>query len=265
MRHNTRLRRITSASAAVFVVLLATHATTSSAAMFSNGSFEDPDVGGQTGKGPGFINFTDGWDVTAGRITIFDDSSGSGSCLCWRSIHYVVRDNGTSGTIEQVFDTIVNQSYTVSWDEGYASTAGYNQFNPPSTGTYTVEILNANNNASLASDTGQLTADVNDGVFGVTFAPASLSFVATSNSSVLRFAETANSIPFNSYGPAIDNVMVTAVPEPGNVGDLRPRWSWPVAECPPPSKKSCLKVVFRFVPGEAIRHSLLEKSHESLV
>ena len=96
MRQLTTLRGIASTSLAIFTFLLATHnGSTLFAALFSNGSFEDPDVGGLTGKGLGFINATDGWDVTAGRVTIFDDSSGSGPASAGDQF-ITLRDNGTS-------------------------------------------------------------------------------------------------------------------------------------------------------------------------
>jgi len=65
----------------------------------------------------------------------------------------------------------------------------------------------------LASNSHSVTADVDDGVFGVTFASTSITFTATTALTTLRLAELTNSIPFNSYGPATDNLVLSLTPQ----------------------------------------------------
>jgi hypothetical protein len=200
------------------------------AAMFSNGGFESPDISGSAGGGIGFLTGTDGWKVTETAIpprgiTIFDNNNPAGPAS--EGTQFItLRNDGTSATIQQTFDTIIGADYVVNWDEGYASTGSSNFFNPPASGHYMGEVFN--DSLSLLATTGDriTTAFVHDDpeatidpIWGVTWAPVTLAFTATSATSTLRFTQTSNSIFFNSYGVALDNVFLQ-VPEPASLSLL---------------------------------------------
>ena len=161
---------------------------------FTNGSFESAAVnpgGGFITLGSGSTSIT-GWQVVTASVdyigTFWQAADGN------RSVDL----NGNQGAagIRQTFDTETGKTYRVNF-----SLAG----NPD--GDPTTKTLNVSAGASIQGFTfstiGATHADMN-------WEPRSFLFTATGTSSTLTFQSTT---PGAFYGPAIDNVTVSA-PEP---------------------------------------------------
>ena len=165
------------------------------ASPFTNGSFESAAVnpgGGFTTLGAGNTSIT-GWQVMTASIdyigTFWERADGN------RSIDL----NGNQGAagIRQTFDTVLGTTYRVDF-----ALAG----NPD--GDPTTKTLNVSAGAALQgysfSTIGATRPDMN-------WDYRSFLFTATGTSSTLTFQSTT---PGAYYGPAIDDVSITAVPEP---------------------------------------------------
>lgn len=170
---------------------------TARAAPFTNGSFE----AGSVNPGGGFVPLgggsgaVTGWTTGGGGIDYiggyWQPSNGSRS---------VDLSNLSAGSIFQTFDTVAGQLYTVTFDMAGNTDGG-----------------------ALIKDmtvqaTGGLLANFSFDRTGKTHAnmgwiSLSYSFVATGSSTTLTFTSLEN----NPYGPALDNVAVTAVPEPASL------------------------------------------------
>ena len=162
------------------------------AAAFINGSFED-------GVEPGssFVTLTNGstgitgWTVGGESIDYIGGlwvASDGG-----RSVD--LNGNGT-GSLSQTFDTVAGQSYLVTFD-----LAG-NPDNGPEVKTLLVSADAATSTYTFDT-TGATHADMN-------WAGQTFRFTASGTSTTLTFASGMA----GSYGPAIDNVALAAVPEP---------------------------------------------------
>ncbi|MEQ1548968.1 MAG: choice-of-anchor C family protein [Chakrabartia sp.] len=166
---------------------------TAYAAAFTNGSFETgTSPGSFTTVGTGQTNIT-GWNVIAGSVDYIGSywTASNGA----RSVDLA---GNAPGTLAQTFDTVVGQSYSVSFDL-WANNDG---------GTLP-RFAYANVGA------GDLTFSSNGG--GTRAAPNwtgnSFTFLATGSSTTLSFRADPSSSS-RAYGAALDNVSVTAVPEP---------------------------------------------------
>ena len=169
-------------------------ASSANAAVIVNGSFEDgPNPGSFTtlANGSTAIN---GWTVGGNGIdyigTLWKAADGV------RSLDLSALD---AGGISQTFATVVGKTYKVSFslagnpDGGFGNkvlvtTLGLGQL--PEIETFTVGASNTHENMGWQTIT--------------------YSFVANSTSSTLNFASATK----GPYGPALDNVVVSAVPEP---------------------------------------------------
>ncbi len=160
--------------------------------LIKNGSFENSSLG----SGFGYIELATGstaindWTVTSGGIdyknAYWQNSNGN----------FSLDLNGMeAGSIAQTFVTQPGSQYSVSFD-----LAG----NPD--GDPTVKKLRLSAGGSYQDFTFDVTGKTlaNMGWLSQTF-----SFVASSNSTTLSFASLDENTP---YGPALDNVIVTAVP-----------------------------------------------------
>jgi choice-of-anchor C domain-containing protein len=191
-------------SVLVLSVISSTLAFTSGAwAGLVNGSFES-----STGPNPGQFVTLDGgdtsitgWTVGGGLNSI--DYIGS----YWTSSDGVrsIDLNGLApGSISQTFDVISGQTYRVMFDM-----AG----NPA--GGPTVKTLQADATVSVTASFDTSNTDLTN----MGWITHSFTFTANSTSETLTFLSltTGNSgngtYPF-AFGPALDNVSVTAVPEP---------------------------------------------------
>lgn len=157
--------------------------------LINNGSFENSSLGSSATLYAGSTAIND-WTVTGGSIDYLNQSfwqpSDGGFSLD------VSGDN--AGGIAQTFVTTPGNQYLVSFD-----LAG----NPdPSPTVKTLRLAAGGSSQDFTFDVTGKTR-VNMG-----WSPQTFSFVASSNSTTLSFASLTNS----TAGPALDNVVVTAVP-----------------------------------------------------
>ena len=173
------------------------------AAVFENGSFELglANIGQFTTLNAGDSTSITGWTVNTGNIdyigTYWTSANG------FRSLDL----NGTvPGSISQTFDVVSGQTYKVTFD-----IAGN-----PAGGPTEKTLTGAANAIVLISPTFNTTGK---SLGNMGWTQVSFDFTATGNLETLTFASTTTADSGNStfptaFGPALDNVAVTAVPEP---------------------------------------------------
>ena len=161
---------------------------------FVNGSFETgPATTRFTTLDPGSTAMT-GWTVGGGGVDYI-----GGYWNAQNGSRSVDLSGGAPGSISQTFDTIAGQGYTVTF---YLSGNGDNGVGPRT----------ASVNATGSATTNYtVTASTTP---NMTYTPFTYNFFATGASTTLTFA----SLTGNAYGPVLDNVAVTAVPEPATWG-----------------------------------------------
>ncbi|SDJ65160.1 MULTISPECIES: choice-of-anchor C family PEP-CTERM protein [Bradyrhizobium] len=189
---------------AVTAVGFSLFAVSAQASPFTNGSFE-------TGSAPGSFITLDGGDATS--ITGWTVGGGS-NAVDYIGSYWKASDGTRSldlnglvpGSISQTFDVISGQTYRVSFDLA-GNPAGGPQF----------KTLDSTANLTLYSPP---PFDVNgNSLSNMGWLNYSFLFTATSSSETLTFTSTTSGYSGNSsyptaFGPALDNVSVTAVPEP---------------------------------------------------
>ncbi|HEX5312774.1 choice-of-anchor C family PEP-CTERM protein [Aquabacterium sp.] len=168
------------------------------AAPFTNGSFElhDPSIESDSSEPLVLAGETllPGWDVLAGSINYVRFNR-------WQAADgdFSIDLNGEHSDvygIAQTFDTLAGQKYLVSF-----ALSG-NPDDAPSVKSFVVSA--AGTAATFTFDTTGHTRQ------SMQWLPQSFTFTATGASTTLRF----DSQTTGPYGPALDNVRVTAVPEP---------------------------------------------------
>lgn len=183
---------------------------------FTNGSFESPGgapirlaLGCNDGTVTGWIN-----NASICTGTQVYESSGSDGINAGNGTYYISwGHNGTTGgTLQQTFDTILGQAYTIT----YLLTTQQSSCSGPCPQANTVAAYNGTTltAGNLLNNTSNLF-NPNDGVW---FSGNVLNFTATGTSTTLLFTDTttaANS-PATNWG--LDNVALNrvagAVPEP---------------------------------------------------
>ena len=179
--------------ASLAAVALVALAPLANASAFTNGSFESSSFrGGFTTLGTGSSGLT-GWTIDDGSVDLIN--------TYWQAAagNYSLDLSGSGpAKISQTFDTVSGQSYVVSF-----SLAG----NPDDSDK--IKILTAGIVSPVASTTYNFNA-AGKSATNMGWASQSFSFVASGTSSTLFFSSGNNS----AWGPALDNVTVTAVPEP---------------------------------------------------
>jgi choice-of-anchor C domain-containing protein len=177
----------------VAAAALAMLSTSAHAAEFVNGSFEDGDITNPFGVVAGGNNSTiAGWTVLGNSVDYIGNywQANDGA----RTID--LNGNGPGG-IAQTFNTVANQAYAITfWLAG-------NPDNGPTIKTISVDADGLNAGIFTFDTTG--FDKVNMGWKKFTY-----NFVASSTSTTLAF----NSLSAGSWGAALDNVSVSAVPEP---------------------------------------------------
>lgn len=167
--------------------------------LITNGSFEDASVDPNQGSaqfltlGAGNNSIT-GWYVGSGTV----DYIGS---------YWQASDGGRSldlsgngpGSVYQAFATVPGQTYSVSFD-----IAG----NPD--GAPVMKMLTASVDGTTFSPTFTTTGDSRS---SMGWTPETFTFVANSSMSTLTFASDVG----DAYGPALDNIGVSAVPLPASL------------------------------------------------
>jgi choice-of-anchor C domain-containing protein len=191
-------RHLLAIAAATSIVLC----SSANAALFQNGSFElgIANIGQFTTLNALDNTSITGWTVGTGNI----DYIGT----YWTSANGVrsLDLNGTvPGSIFQTFDVNPGQTYQVTFD-----LAG----NPD--GGPTAKTLTTSANATIVLSSFDTTGKT---VTNMGWTPVSFNFTATGSTETLTFLSTTTGDSGNStyptaFGPALDNVSVTAVPEP---------------------------------------------------
>jgi hypothetical protein len=168
-----------------------------------NGSFEAPPVVPSPGylTAPGSPIF--GWNGQNVDL-VSNEFFGAGFAYDGQNVVDLVGE-GSSGSLSQTFATVIGQvySFTFRYSNNYASV---------NNGTVQAFISNSRErnpllNTGLLSHTGASSGNALWSVY-------SGSFTATSTESILRFLGTGS----NNGGIVIDDVVVSAAPEPGTWG-----------------------------------------------
>jgi hypothetical protein len=209
-------------------------APAASAALFTNGGFELPAVpvaSDRTGvSAGGFFTGADGWQSTnfAGANSgnaIYSKASAnhSNDFVKPSQGNQFVALNLTGGTsnmggVQQVFDTVSGQAYTVTFDYSAIS----NGDNSIQRLSYEVDNGNVAATTAVASSilaSGQASRDTT-GVGNLTtpaLTTVTFNFTAASDTSTIRFVSLTSPPSHNAFGPVIDNVTVSVAPEPGSL------------------------------------------------
>jgi choice-of-anchor C domain-containing protein len=205
--------------------------TSSFASSFTNGSFESALVDPES-YSPAFVNLgsgstaINGWTVTGNLdpITMTTGIDYVGSY--WKAYdgtRSIDLNHSAAGGISQTFDTVVGRVYTVSF-----ALAG--NFDPtPWTGEnnnfklLSVSVSNPLTNVGIFGNAYLVNKPAagwdygrNPGDSGLGWMNESFTFTAVSTSSTLAF----NSVFGSLFGPVIDNVTLTYVPEPYTISLL---------------------------------------------
>jgi len=172
------------------------------APILTNGSFETPGFGGSFTTLSGGSTFITGWTVGGDTIDYIGNywtaSNGSAS-LDLNGLH--------PGSISQTISGLtVGASYKVSFDM-----AGNPDGGPPIK-SLEVDLDGIAQTLALFDTTGNNRAAMG-------WAPVSFDFTATNTSELLAFVSTTTAFSGNdtypqAFGPALDNVSLTPVPEP---------------------------------------------------
>lgn len=177
------------------------------AAPFTNGSFELADsISNSTfvNYGTGSTGIT-GWTVTVGNVDLVSTNYLNPDFVASDGVLSVDLNGSTAGAIAQTFDTVIGQSYHVSFD------LNVNPYDYLAVPSKTVEV-------SVAGFTGDFVYIGTDHPVGQggPWNTHGFDFTAIGASSTLTFTSLVHS-PC-CYGPEIDNVIVMAsgVPEPAS-------------------------------------------------
>jgi choice-of-anchor C domain-containing protein len=196
--------------------------TSTFASSFTNGSFESALVDPES-YSPAFVNLGSGSTAINGW-TVTGDIDYVGSY--WKAndgTRSIDLNHSAAGGISQTFDTVVGRVYTVSF-----ALAG--NFDPvPWTGEnnnfklVAVSVSNPVTSVAIFGNAYLVNKPAagwdygrNPGDLGLGWMNESFTFTAVSNSSTLAF----NSVFGSRFGPVIDNVTLTYVPEPYTISLL---------------------------------------------
>jgi choice-of-anchor C domain-containing protein len=193
-------------SAATAIVLIF-NSQNANASPFVNGSFESglASIGDFTTLNAGDHTSITGWTVGGGDPTNAVDYIGT----YWQPANgsRSLDLNGLApGSISQTFDVVSGQTYRVTFDLA-GNPAGGPEF----------KTLDSTANLTLFSPPPFDVSSTSLSDMG--WKIYSFSFTATSNTETLTFASTTTAFSGNdtfpfAFGPALDNVSVTPVPEP---------------------------------------------------
>ena len=193
-------------------------ATIGFAGPFTNGSFESPGLNPATNRfftTPGNDTFVTGWTHVASAVNSngnldFYSSNGAWGINADNGSNYIgFGGSGTTGGILfQTFDTVIGTSYTVN----YRLTTQQLPGNVIPLESVLVEGLNG------ATVLNSVSTSFNP-LAGVWIDGNTLTFIATSTSSTLRFTDTSNGATAFSVNWGLDTVTVNSsvgsgVPEP---------------------------------------------------
>ncbi len=192
----------------VATALLFALCATASAGLETNGGFETfvtVSGGGSVPNGSfafATLNAGDtsltGWTIGGTGIDLLNNASNGG----WNANggQYSIDLNSTGpGTISQNVTTVVGHAYALSfWMAGNFAGSPTVKTMDVTAGPTTVTNITFDTTGASATAMGWTQMVIN--------------FTATSTSSVIQFSSTTSG---SSFGPALDDISVTAVPEPG--------------------------------------------------
>jgi hypothetical protein len=192
--------KITAIAAAA---LLSTCSAFASTNLVVDGSFEDQAQGLGTWN---VYSSIDGWTATTGGIEVRNSVAGTAE----NGVNFVELDANFNSVMDQTVATVDGQAYQLSF--WYSSRPV-----SPDNGAFPGLIVPAGSNG--------LSYDVGAGDVSV-YAPTAntdldndwtlytTTFIATGSTTTLTFSATGTS---DSFGTSLDNVILTAVPEPGEL------------------------------------------------
>jgi choice-of-anchor C domain-containing protein len=182
--------------AGIAVAALALLSPLAQAAAFTNGGFEDTSFTGTFetyGVGSSMLT---GWQIVSGSVDLINSY-----WTPYEGTHSLDLNGNTNGSIQQTFDTVANQTYTVSFAMAGNTDGGGDKY-----------MLAGVTGGDLFTFSIAGQSHTNMG-----WVMKSFNFTATGSSSTLYFTGFNGNGP---YGAALDNVAVTAVPEPETYGML---------------------------------------------
>jgi hypothetical protein len=181
------------------------------AAPFTNGSFENPGTGAATSLNNNAFVVT-GWSHTGTTFGDLYTRSNTFGIAAGDGLYYITwgGSGATGGTLSQTFDTVIGDIYTVNYLITTQQLAGSNL--PIQSNT----VAAFDGSALLNSVTNSFNMAAGNWQAGTT-----LTFVAASTSTTLRFTDTTSSTNSPSINWGLDVVTVNgqpgqsgAVPEP---------------------------------------------------
>ncbi len=190
------------------VALVALIPTTSRADLIQNGSFEiGPNPGGHLTLSAGSTAIS-GWTVVGAGLKPDENIDYIGATWVASDGNRSLDLNGyyKTGGIQQGFDTVVGQSYLVQFDMAGNPDGG------PLLKKMRVSAIGA---ATQFDDFSFKVTDKTREAMGWT--TMEWTFVADDTYTILQFMSTVTGQNLDAWGPALDNVRVSAVPVPGAV------------------------------------------------
>lgn len=209
MTLNQKLVAVSFSAAASFVALPAAAAVN----LIENGSFEDGGISTSYQIVYAGETLIPHWTVETESVDIIKDYWPAQDGLQSIDNFGIGR-----GVLTQSFTTEIGKQYAVSFS--YSANPGYI---PPQLLGQRVLLVDVTGTGNLYSGSFQYT-ETGNSLSDMKWASGSFSFVADSTSTKIGFGGTvaggvcsdpALTSACNSFGPALDNVMVTAIPEPG--------------------------------------------------
>jgi hypothetical protein len=203
------LRAIATTAAMCLVGAICTRSA--QAGLITNGSFESPVQLGES-NGTNFShsvtpNGVTGWTINSGGVQVYWPGSAGDGYTAFNGNQVLdlvgVKSFG-NGDISQSFATTVGTHYTLSFVYMFNPNQDSNALDTADvkvTGTST--LLSASLSPSFATFP--------------TWSTYSTSFVADSTTTTLDFRSTLASVPFANIGVLLDNVSVSAIPEPASL------------------------------------------------
>ncbi len=171
-------------------------ADSAGAAAFTNGSFESG-----VNPGSGFVTLGNGSTGITSWVVGGDSIDYIGGY--WNAedgARSVDLSGNANGSVSQTFDTLAGQTYLVNfWLAG----------NPDGGPAAKLAITSAD---GAQQQSNIFTVTGSDSRTNMNWAAYTYQFTAATNSTTLSFASATNT----AYGPALDNVSVSAIPEPAS-------------------------------------------------
>ncbi len=179
-------------SALVAAPVSAQSCTTMAGNLVANCSFENP--GPSSFPNVDMLDALPGWSVGGGAFERWSNGF-SGFTSKDGVAHLELDSNWGNTSIWQVITTVVGQAYTVNFSAAHRPDGQFSQIQ---------FLVGPQSDGNIVFTTPQMTA-------GYQWMDYEASFVATGTSTEIVFRSKGTS---NSYGDHIDNISVTAVPEP---------------------------------------------------